>query len=216
MKRIISVFIVIGIILALCSCGNESEKKQNDTNPSSGDSSLQTGNPSDETSSKDKDSFSSEFEFLGYKFAYPADFVCDNSDGGKMLLKGNAFSITVDAPDYYGFNISGESYEGLAEACKEPMVKAMEGRYYDLFSAGSTSISIDSEKKIMKNDIEMVHIKGKLTNTLTDKEVDYIGYLFISELNGTRFPFFMTGIPRDGSISELEGYMNQQIEHISK
>lgn len=216
MKRIISVFIVIGIILALCSCGNESGKKQTDTKTSSSGSSLQTDNPSDETSSKDNVLFSSEFEFLGYKFAYPSDFVCSNSAGGKMLSKGLSFAVTVDAPEYYGFNISGESYDGLAEACKQVMIKSVEDRFYDLFSAGSTSMSIDSEKKIMKNDIEMVHLKGKFINTFEGKEVEYIAYLFITELNGTKFPFFMTGIPRDGSVSELEDYMNQQIEHISK
>lgn len=211
MKKYIFIFMMM---LCVVGCGSPATSGAD----IGGNSALQSSEASvtkEEQNNKESLQFDCEFERFGHKFGYSSELEYDNnSAGGVTINKGNEYWISVDSPDYYGLIIPVENLDGLVEKCKEGVCKTLEDRYIGIFNIDKTVQYVTEETEVSGKNVNALKVKGSFENTFSGEKVQYVALYFLLEVGDTSYPFYMIGIVREGTLEDMEAYMDASLDYI--
>ena len=161
-----------------------------------------------------------EETFMGYQFRYPESVDLELNGDGYYFRYQSDIAVLVQVPvDSFLFSKNITDLKEAPAASEKYVFEKLESSVSDLFDSDATTQTIISSEVMMINGIEMLRVEGFFTNTQKERDVQFVGYYFFTEITPAfqtfSTPFYVIGIPLNDE-ADASSFMDKFAEGITK
>ncbi|MCH5341453.1 MAG: RNA polymerase sigma factor [Acetatifactor sp.] len=158
--------------------------------------------------------------FMGYQFQYPESVELELNGDGYYFRYHTDIAALVQVPvDSFLFSKNITDLKEAPAASEKYVFEKLETSVSELFDPDATTQTITSSEVMTINGIKMLRVEGIFTNTQKERDVQFVGYYFFTEITPAfqtfSTPFYVIGIPLNDE-ADAASFIDEFAEGITR